>query len=573
MKLHDPETEKSLMRIARGTLDGAEFQKHPVSIWKRPLSGLGAIAAASAMPAYVLYSTWDSSTPLLLRRSVCAIAMMLLARLGAGQIAMSFVKASFFGTLVNLPIRGRVALTFVRGIFLRMFWLPALVGALIGAVFLHYPNGPVDFPAILATWFLLTAIVWATASLAQTQWLNRLHIVKIWQWTACLLIGCFFIFNWLAKGAGDPLISASAQENLFDSLLWIFPPVWVFPGKIMDGGLIPAVAWICLGAWHWFRWPSRAFPDYDRPMDFLSAFGSIGSADETGEIGSPLADNAELILPDPPPRPPTTGWVERLIAASIPAGDLAAAGAFMPGSNYSRAANLTAAFAVIWLLAFGFGRTPSPGEPYRDFVLLIAWAVPAIVSVIGILPFADHMKIAVKTFTVGNTPVPSFTTLPVSLRSLLRISSRIAIVRTIIAVAISAPFFWLLARILQLPGIGTGLLAMITAIGTAWILAVPAVLANRLDSHLTRKKGSFPLILATSLAQVPIGFLFVTTSLAGIGLSFAWGMGSPDGEYAIFLLPAALICLAFGGAMSRLLFEILHFSIRQRRYDWKSKVR
>ena len=572
MRLHDPETEKALMRIARSALDGADFQKHPVSIWRRPLSGLVAIAAASAMPAYVLYITWDASTPLLLRQSVCAIAMMLLARLGAGQIAMAFVKASFFGTLVNLPIWGRDALTFVRGMFLRMFWLPALAGSLIGAVFLHDPIRPSNFPDVLATWFLLTATVWATASLAQAPWLNRLRIVKIWRWAACLLIGSLFVFHWLGKGTGDPLISAAAQESLFSFLLWIFPPVWVFPGKIMDGGLVPAVAWISLGAWHWLRWPATVFPEFDRPRDFLSAFGSIGSAEETDETEDVPAEDG-LVLPDPSPRPPANGWMERLIAASIPAGDLAAAGAFMPARNYSRAANLTVAFAAVWLLVFGFGRSPGPGEPYRDFILLVAWALPAIVCGVGIFPFADHMKIAVRICPVGNTPVPFFTTLPVSLRSLLRLSFRITIVRTVIAVAIATPFFWLLARIHQLPEIGSGLLAAIPAMGVAWIFSTPAAISNRLDQHLQRRRGIFPLILATSLAQVPIGFLFVIASLAGIGLAFAWGMGATNGQYAVFLLPAALTCLALGAAMSRLLFEILHLSLRQRRYDWKSKIR
>lgn len=572
MRLHDPETEKALMRIARRALDGADFQKHPVSVWRRPLNWLVTIALGSIAPAYAIYSAWDETTPFILRDSVCAIAMMLLARLGAGQIAMSYSKASFFAAMVNLPITGHAALTFVRGIFLRKFWLPALVGSLAGAIFLHIPVNPDAFKELLTTWFLLLVIVWTTASLAQTSWLNRFRIVKIWQWAAYLLIACLFIFHWLGKGTGDPLISAAAQENLFNLLIWIFPPVWVFPGKIMDGGLIPAVVWITLGVWHWIRFPATAFPNYDRPLDFLSAFGSIGNADEADEIGDDPAEDG-LILPEPPPRPPANGWVERLIAASIPADDLAAAGAFMPARNYSRAANLTVAFAVVWLLVFGFGRSPGPGEPHRDFILLVAWALSAIVCGVGIFPFADHMKIAVRICPLGNTPVPLFTTLPVSLRSLLRLTFRITIVRTVIAVAIATPFFWLLARIHQIPEIGSGLLAMIPAIGVAWIFSTPAAISNRLDQHLQRRKGIFPLILATSLAQVPIGFLFVIASLAGIGLAFAWGMGATNGKYAVLLLPASLTCLALGGVMSRLLFEILHLSLRQRRYDWKSKIR
>ena len=569
MRLHVPETEKALMRCAVRALDGADFQKHPVSVWRRPLSGLVAIAAASAMPAYALYITWDATTPLLLRQSVCAIAMMLLARLGAGQIAMAFVKSSFFGTLVNLPIRGRDALNFVRGIFLRMFWLPALVGSLIGALFLHDLTRPRE---ILATWFLLTATVWTTASLAQTPWLTRFRIVKIWQFAAYFLIGAYFVLHWLGKAGGIPIMSAAAKESFFGSLLWIFPPVWVFPGKVMDGGLIPAVVWITLGAWNWLRWPATCFPDYDRPHDFLSAFGTIESADESDETDA--SDPAEgIIPPDPPPRPSSAGWVERLIAASIPADDRALAGTFMPDSKHSRATNLTIAFGVVWLLAMGFGKSHVPDKPYRDFFLLMSWAIPAVVSAVGLMPYAPSLKGAIQPCPVGNTPVPFFTTLPISLRSLLRLTFRITIVRTFIAVAITTPFFWLLARIHQLPEFGSGLLAMIPAIGVAWIFTVPAAISNRLDPHLQRRKGIFPLILATSLVQVPIGFLFVIASLAGIGLSFAWGMGATEGKYAVFLLPAALICLALGAAMSRLLFEILHFSLRQRRYDWKSKIR
>lgn len=206
-------------------------------------------------------------------------------------------------------------------------------------------------------------------------------------------------------------------------------------------------------------------------------------------------------------------------------------------------------------------------------MLLVSWAFPAIVFVLGLLPIANPLKDAILPCAVGNTPVPLFTTLPVSFRCLFRLTSRITMVRSLIAVAIATPFFWALAMIHQLPHVATYMLALIPAIGAAWILSAPAVLTNRVDPHLRRRKGIFPLILATSLAQVPIGFLWIISSIAGIGLAVFWAAGGNDGQHAVFLLPAALACLAFGGAMSRLLFEILHFSIRQRRYDWKSKIR
>ncbi len=39
------------------------------------------------------------------------------------------------------------------------------------------------------------------------------------------------------------------------------------------------------------------------------------------------------------------------------------------------------------------------------------------------------------------------------------------------------------------------------------------------------------------------------------------------------MLPAALGCFALSAVMSWVIFEILHLSLRQRRYDWKSKIR
>lgn len=570
MKLHDPATEKELIRIARGLAGPAGFQHPGFGFWKNPIQRALACLARLWVAAILFGLIFNAAPPAVLRHTICVLLMMFLVRLGLGQIAMAFTVTGFFGTLANLPITGRKALTHVRGIIHRRLWLPALLGPFVIAIYLHLPLDPGKFTQTLGSWWLFTAIVWATLGITQVSWVRRLHIVKIWHWIAYCLIACLIVMHLFGGGLVLPSASRATMENLLDRIVWVFPPAWVLPGNLAHGGIFPASLWIAWGLWSWLRWPSTAFPNYDRPMDFAGAFGDVGTAVQA-EVPPPTEEG--IILPDPPPRPPSNGWVDRLIAASIPAADLAAAGALMPAANHTRTMNLTLIFAVFWLLVMGFGKTPLPGEPYHDLFLLVSWVVPSIVFIIGLLSILNPLKDAMRACPVGNTPVPFFTTLPISLRSLLRLTFRITIVRTAIAVAIATPFFWILAKIHQLPEVSPGIVAMIPAIGAAWILSVPAALSNRLDPHLRRRKGIFPLILATSLAQVPIGFLWIVTSVAGIGLSFTWGLGATDGQYAFFLLPGAIACLVFSGAMSRLLFEILHLSLRQRRYDWKSKIR
>jgi len=574
MKLHDPDTEKELIRIARRLAGPTGFQKPGFAFWIDLIWRALAFAPLIWLAAMAIAATYGNDSLIILSQAICAILLMALVRVGMGQVAMSFKTACFFGTLANLPITGRTALTLIRGIILRRFWLPAMLGSLPIAIYLHNPGDPGRFPEFLATLGLLAAIVWATLGIIQFPLVHRLRLVKIWHWVAYILIAYFVVMYLFGARLVTPSASREAMESLIDRIMWIFPPVWVFPGKIGNGGLIPAVSWIALGFWNWLRWPASAFPNYDRPYDILGAFGDAGkSRDEMIEPEESTPLEQTIILSDPPTRPPSNGWVERLIAASIPAADLATAGAFMPETKHTSRANQTMFFAAVWLLVLGFGKTPNPGEQYRDLVVFVTWAVPSFVFIIGLLSILNPLKDALRPCPVGNTPVPFFTTLPIPLRSLLRLTFRITIVRTVIAVAIATPFFCILAKIHQLPEVGAGIVAMIPAIGAAWIFSVPALISNRLDPHLRRRKGIFPLILATSLAQVPIGFLWIIGSIAGIGLSFTWGMGGTAGQYAFLLLPAAIACLVLGGIMSRLLFETLHLSLRQRRYDWKSKIR
>ena len=73
--------------------------------------------------------------------------------------------------------------------------------------------------------------------------------------------------------------------------------------------------------------------------------------------------------------------------------------------------------------------------------------------------------------------------------------------------------------------------------------------------------------------ELPLYILWITASIAGVGISATLGMETSSEPYAFLLLPAALGCFALSAVMSWLIFGILHLSLRQRRNDWKSKIR
>ncbi len=580
MKLHDPDTEKELIHIARNVVGPAGFVKPEFSLWsflfRVVFVPVAIIYVLSIITALVVNDAFDFQiTPegRVLRDGICAVVMMFFVRRGLDRVAVEFRSACFFGTLANLPIHGRTALTHIRGVIFRRYWFTPLFASFIAAICLHLPFDPKKCPDIVLTWVMLTAILWATLGIMQFGWLHRLRCFKIWNWAAYCVIAYVVILYVMSGRLFLPQAAVTAMDQFIISILWLFPPAWVFPEMSAKGGFIPAAIWIAWGGWSWLRWPERMFPGYDRPFDFIGAFGGIGI---TGQV--PVSDPESACGNDPivleaAPRPPTNGWVDRIINASILADDQAVAGSLMAAKNHTGAINMSMIFAVVWLLVIGFGKNLIQEMPVKDLILTFSWLLPAIVFAFSLLPLGNPLKSAVLPCPAGNTPVPFFTMLPVTLRSLLRITLRIVIVRTVIAVAIATPFFWILAKILGLADVGVVIIAMIPAIGIAWILSVPAILANQLDSHLRRRKGIFPLILATSLVQVPIYMLWIMAAIAGVGVSATWGMENSSGPYAFLLLPVAIGCFALSAVMSWLIFEILHLSLRQRRYDWKSKIR
>ncbi len=571
MKLHDPNTEKELIHIATRVVGSAGFLKTGFADWGRSIRKALIYMGVAYVVALVFAFLKNMGDLPQLRHALCAALLMALVRLGLGRIATSFQSACFFGTLANLPIHGKRALTHIRIIFILRFWFVSLIGSFFAALCLHFPIDPVNYLTLLATWALLFGIVWATLSITQLGLIRHLYLAIIWRLAAYLLFAQIVLLILFEDRSFIPPAGLAALDELISYILWIFPPAWAFPEMLAKGGMIPAILWIAWGLWCWIRWPSTAFPAYDRPHDLLGAFGDVGISDEIDEAENPLVSEENSSALEPPPQPPSTGWVERLIAATLPASDRVVAGAFLSESRHGRRVTAIIIFAAFWLLALSIGKNLYHRELLWLLLVILSWIVPAVLFLLILLPHGNPMKAALQPCPVGNSPVPFFTMFPVTIRSLLRIIFRIVIVRTAIAVAIAIPIFWLLAKILSFTQAGLISITLTSTIALAWILSVPAFLANQMDPHLRRRKGIFPLILATSLVQVPIGFLWIIGSLAGVGFSIAWSIENSTGRYGFLLL--AIGCFALSAVMSWLIFEILHLSLRQRRYEWKSKMR
>lgn len=576
MSLHDPNVERHLLRIAKGVAGEAGFTKPEFPLWKRVLRIPFLYLSFILLLTVFLGPAMDRDVAPLIRNSLIVLLMMALIRLGLSHIAVSFQRSGFFGTLANLPVSGREALNHLRILIIRRFWFPALAGTLVGSALIHDARDAETWPDILVTWSLLHAIVWAVLIITQSSWIVRLRIVSIWHWIAYFVIGSFFLLYLFGIGLFLPPADLVKVETLIDRVIWVFPTSWVFPERIYNGGVIPTVLLLALGAWSWLRWPYTAFPNFDRPQDFVGAFGNVG-VDEKGCIDEPQYgghDEAEPAITDPGPplALPLGGWVNHLIRMSIPKSDIHAAGAFSPqNKNTSTVTNMALLFFPLWLLGVEFGKKLIPDSEFGDLFHLGIWAFPAVLFLVLLMPLRNPIPAAFLPYPVGSTPVPFFTILPIPTRALNRITFAITAVRTCIAVAIATPFFWILARMYELPEVASGLLAAFPALGVAWIFSVPAKISSRLDPHLRRKRGILPIVVATSLAVVPIGLIWMIGGIAGIGASYAWASGM-DMDYGFLLLPIAVGCLTFSAVMSRIIFEVVHLSLRQQRYDWKSKT-
>ena len=565
MKLHDANGEKELLRISRAS---SKLAKPDVRFW----TGLHVNILLFLLPQFVaflfLYALEDDPNLPGRRQLVCAIFMMALVRLGMMFMASVSQKSCLFTTFINLPVRGATAFQFVRDRFFRKFSFFALSSCFVISMGLHDSFlHPLDTRTLIDTALLLSSF-FATMIICDFRLLARIPFMKVW-FAAGAVAGLFVLYGNEIK---DPAIQSSVADFL-DGLIWIFPPAWIFPGKIETVGWLLAAVWIPLGLWSWLRWPAKAWPGYDSTGDFIWSHADTESeAFHGNEIVS--VEPSTAIEIEPPLRLADKGWVDRLIKAALHKDDMEIAGAIVtPSKNYTKRVNLALIFAPVWLLAVWIGSGFYTSNDHDGFVVLFLFGIPAVYFFCYMFPRSDGILKAPEPYPIGNDMVPFFTLLPISIRSLLRISQRITIARGLLFLLIASPFFWALANIChdfsgwEDPHSPEILTTTIIVTTTAWMLARPLFIYNRVQTSIKRKRGIFIWHCAISSLIVILGILWFLASLAAIIASASWWNDKDN----LFLIPIAIAALVASAVFARLTLEVALNEIRHRRYDWSIK--
>ncbi len=557
MIIHDPRSEEALLRLAAGVCGKKGFEKPDRRWWTGLPSRVFVFLTPLAIAFFFMGGLESQSTPAAIRQMVGSVLMMLLIRAGMILLGTVSQKCGLFTTLANLPVSGRIALAYVRSRFIRKFWLPALSASLVIAWGMKSFSYEVGFLPHAA---LMCGITFATMVICESRWLTGLRLVKIWYAAGSLVIAYLLYLHF---SGGIRTNTPPAIAEWMDRLLWIFPPAWVFPGKAESGGLILAGAWMLRGLWSWIRWPSTACPAYDKPLDFHTIFGNPGKQ----EIPS-VSHPEESIVFEPPMTPASHGWVNRLVLRSIPPEELAAAGAILDsGAHWTKRTNLALLLAPFWLIAAWLGQDLIPENANGEFIRIAQWIIPITYAALAVFPYSNATQRATDPYPLGTLLVPFFTILPISIRSLLRISQRVTLVRSIVFALIVTPFFWTLAAICEQDYLANALLGGILAFAICWNFSRPVFIYHRLQAALKRKRGVFLLHFATSTVQVALFLLWIASGFCGVSAAYLWAAEKNE----FLLIPAAIVGLALNAVFSRVILEILINEVRHRRYDWVAK--
>lgn len=569
MRLHDPRTESEIIRIASGVAGKRGLERPDTRWWTNLPSKVTAFLTPPGIALFFLGVFDTDPPPAATRQMLCALMAMLLIRAGMTTLSLTAQKCGIYTVLVNLPVPGKIAYGYVRSRFLRKFWWVALIYSFVLSLATHRFEHP---EATIQTTLLLFGITLGAVAFIYSKWCMRSKLVKIWYVTGSISIAWLFCLHFFSEG------SLANTQVWIDHMLWIFPPTWVLPEKINSGGFILALIWIAYGLWSWIYWPSTLSAGFNKADDFPSAYGFTGYAEEASEVNDTPSLPEGAFCFDPPLSPAGKGWVNQLIMQSTASEDRLVAGALLDsGKSWSTAANLSLIFAPLWLLVCWLLKDHLPTGDEAHVIKLLEWVVPFIFVVLAVFPYSNSIQRATNPHPLGSGKVPFFSTLPVSISGLLRISQMVALVRCIIFAAIATPFFSVLSIIGDLPEVADGLAVAIPAFTVFWYFSRPVFIWNRIQSSIKRRRGIFLLHFATASVEIALFILWLLSGFVGVSVAYQFGLEvgkeRNNGSHTLQLVAGTLVGITLSAVFSRVMLEIVINEVRHRRYDWVSRFK
>ena len=141
MRLHDPQTEKQIFRIATELNERRSFEQRATRwwSWQIPVWLLTFLAAVIVVFAFFIHPPAQ-----IIREILCAIFAMLGIRAGINSLSVAARDCGLYSILVNLPVTRLVAFGYVRTRFFHKFgflafaYVIVLIPGLYGNNFSHF---------------------------------------------------------------------------------------------------------------------------------------------------------------------------------------------------------------------------------------------------------------------------------------------------------------------------------------------------------------------------------------------------------------------------------------------------
>jgi hypothetical protein len=560
MKFYDAQMEGALLALAQSGLEqtGGRFQRKDRRLCLRFHSWLERLLAANSRATWWLLLICVlllKNTPFASWQIFPGIMMMISVKALHRKFKQLALHSPTTDALRHLPIPGATILKWAREQALRhAFFL--VVWAMTSAWWMA--GFPVTITAALPLFAHGLLMLWlclATVILLMHPWVVRSRLSPMW--FAIITITVLLEFGMLFTLRQYDITVWTSQWDRIVS--WLLPPLWAHPDRLLGWGGILALLWGLWGTWYWRRWPALAGRMFEAHVDWPN--------EEPNEKNEIFTDN------EPPPvnaiaslkgiDPEAEGWIEQLAWRCLDARDRPVAAAFVKSPlrwsySWHRAMVISfLAIGIIWL-----SRELSWNTDWQIGIIQWSWFLSLLVLV-NCWPISNMIPGATFMWAQGNLQQPFYAGLPVSTRDLLRISTRLTLVRCTVFVVLVIPIFTAWAFVAQIPEEMSVLFATVFVLTVTWVLSRPAFVTWRLLGRVKEAYGTLwgQLGLLTIVFLIGMAWVFTGWFLI-LKIENLDRVANPWIPWVV-----VFFSVCFHGLFSRAIFEAFHWRLRTGKLD------
>lgn len=570
MKLHDPETEKALLRLAEAGRKGSIIEAKDRRRFGGSIGRLVAVAYGSAVFLTICGISNPDLREIRWQTLYASLLLMLAVFWSSGALASTAQRCGCHDVLLNLPISGRRALRWVRHRYFIRQWLPVLFTSALCALPLRGFSFDSGFAALSLAF---VASVFTTVVVYGDPGVQRLRLPLLWMLSTFGILAILALMYFVDSRTFHINGASPATMTVVSALAWLYPSSWVTPQMMPVGGVLAAIGF-SWGFQRWLTWPTRLGHSYDAPQDFIDAFEDPDgddfdeSIEATAEPHKPVVLTDEIALPAPRLHE-AEGWLNRWVGHRCSRRERLVTGAISELETSGGFRLKIALLAIpLWLAGVWIFMRVAPDSSARDLQIIWIWVLSAAGLLLTLFPFTNGVPLGTGWCETGSLAMPSFAGLPITVRELLRTSQRITTRRSLLMMAIGTPVVATLFHLLPGPGHPWMACWLVPAVLTWWILSRPVFVWHRLQSASRRRSGVLLQYLTVNLVLAVLLLGWLIAGFAGIFLGIvAFSPTVIDAE-AIRTGAAAIGAILASGLLARGVFEIYHRQLRLGTYDW-----